>query len=182
MSILVFGMNVLPAFAPPTWLVLAFFYKRFHLSLLVVVLLGATSAVSGRVVLALLARHNFRLFLPKSSRENLDTLGKYLESHAHLTIPIVLAYAFFPIPSNFMFIAAGLSELNLTMIAVSFFIGRLISYTFWISATTKVSSTLNKVFAHYYSDPKYVIVEIVGFVMIYLLSRIRWKKLFKRGS
>ncbi len=39
LALLVFGMNIVPAFMPPTWLVLAFFYIHFELSLPIVVLI-----------------------------------------------------------------------------------------------------------------------------------------------
>jgi hypothetical protein len=51
LGVLVFGVNIVPAFMPPTWIILAFFYLRYHLNLLPTVIIGAAAATLGRVVL-----------------------------------------------------------------------------------------------------------------------------------
>ncbi len=54
--LLIFGLNVIPAFAPPTWMALAFVGFRFPgTSPLLLALVGAVAATSGRLVLARLS-------------------------------------------------------------------------------------------------------------------------------
>jgi H+/Cl- antiporter ClcA len=53
----VFGINLLPAFGPPTWAVLVFTRLHWHLNPVALVLLGALAAMAGRYLLARLARH-----------------------------------------------------------------------------------------------------------------------------
>src|SRR5689334_25331297 len=53
---LVFALNLLPAFGPPTWAVLAFIALRFPLEPVALILLGAVAATAGRNVLAQVAR------------------------------------------------------------------------------------------------------------------------------
>lgn len=48
----VFGLNLLPAYGPPTWAVSVFFRLQSNLAAVPVVLIGALAAAGGRLVLA----------------------------------------------------------------------------------------------------------------------------------
>src|SRR3989338_2339559 len=100
---LVLGLNIIPAFMPPTWTVLAFFVTKYDLLQIPVVLIGASCATLGRVVLVGISRKYFRRILSADSQENYASIGEYLNSNKHITIPLVVAYAFLPIPSNDVF-------------------------------------------------------------------------------
>src|SRR5690242_17126428 len=52
----VFGVNLLPAFGPPTWAVLVFFRLQSGLAAVPLVLVGALAAASGRLLLAVASR------------------------------------------------------------------------------------------------------------------------------
>lgn len=164
---------------PPTWIILAFFYTNFKLSLLPVVIVGAVMAMLGRVILSVLARNYLRRFLPKSYEQNYDDLGIYFQQNQKLTIPIVLTYAFLPIPSNQVFIVAGLTKLNMKLISLSFLIGRLVSYSFWISITYHFSTQLKTIFEKHFSNNLTFVLEIMGILIIIALGRITWRKILK---
>jgi hypothetical protein len=53
----VFGVNLLPAFGPPTWAVLVFFRLNSQLAAVPLVLVGAVAAASGRLLLSYGSRH-----------------------------------------------------------------------------------------------------------------------------
>lgn len=180
LGIFVFGLNIIPVFAPPTWMVLAFYFLKFHLNVIPVILIGATAAVLGRTVLYFLAKSEFKLLLPLKSRENLSDLGKYIQSREHLTLSMIAVYAFFPLPSNQTFIAAGLADISIKLIAFSFFVGRLISYSFWITASHKIIDSLEGMFERHYANTANIIVQIIGFLVIYFISTIHWKSFLKK--
>lgn len=177
---IILGMNVIPFFMPPTWIVLAFFVAKYDLNTLPVVLIGASCATLGRVILAFASQRFLRKLLPKNYQQNYASIGSYLNKHEALTIPLVLTYAFLPIPSNHVFIAAGLAKVRIKILAGSFLVGRLISYTFWVSLTQRFSDNLVDIFSKHYSKVGSVVVEIVGLLLLYLLGRIAWKKVLKR--
>jgi hypothetical protein len=52
----VFGVNLLPAFGPPTWALLVFFSLDFNLPAVPLIVGGAMAAASGRFLLASGAR------------------------------------------------------------------------------------------------------------------------------
>jgi hypothetical protein len=66
----IFGINVLPAFGPPTWAVIVFFRLNSDLDLVPLVLGGAVAAASGRLVLA----HGARLLRGRFSAERRASL------------------------------------------------------------------------------------------------------------
>src|SRR2546426_6986665 len=52
LAAVVFGVNLLPAFGPPTWAVLVFFRLNSDLAAVPLVLGGALAAAAGRLLLA----------------------------------------------------------------------------------------------------------------------------------
>lgn len=179
---IVLGLNIIPAFMPPTWTVLAFFVTKYNLQLLPVVLIGATCATLGRVILAAISGRYFRKLLPQDSQANYASIGEYLNRRQHITIPLFLAYAFLPIPSNHVFIAAGLAKVRIKLLAVSFFVGRLISYTFWVSLTEKLSDNFLEIFGKHFSKTNAIMIQVLGLVVLYLIGKVAWNKIFKKIS
>lgn len=180
LAIVIFSMNVWPALMPPTWIVLAYVYLHYHLLLVPTIIIGAVFATLGRVALYYLAKHHLHYFFTKKSKKNLNSLSSYLNARKNITIPFLITYAFIPIPSNQIYIAAGIGGLDIKVMALSFFVGRLISYTFWILTTRAVSDNLQGIFSHHLSKTGSILVDIGGFILLYGLSMLDWKKLMKR--
>ncbi len=181
LAAVVFGMNLVPAFMPATWMVLAFFFLKFHLQLWLVVMIGATMATGGRVGLYFLSKVYFSQLLSLKGKRNYQALGNYLVKKRKLTVILVLTYAFLPIPSNQVFIAAGLAEINIKIIALAFFVGRLVSYTFWVSLASGLASDMTGIVGGYHGNLSKMLLQGAGLGIIYLISRIDWlKRLPKR--
>jgi hypothetical protein len=53
------------------------------------------------------------------------------------------------------------------------------SYSFWVWGSYKVADRLEDVFANQYSRMGGLIVDIAGFFLLYLLTKINWKKILK---
>lgn len=176
---LIFFMNVVPAFMPPTWIVLAFFYIVFHLAFIPTVIIGAVCATLGRVILAQLSRNYLRGFLPKKLLKNYETLGKFFERNQKFTVPVILTYAFFPVSSNQVYIIAGLSKISLRIIAFSFLVGRLFSYSLWVHLSYHFSTDLGNLFANHVENYGSLIGEILGILFVFVIGFINWKKVLK---
>ena len=135
--LVVFFLNVIPAFAPPTWMVFSFLGFRFpsHMGW-TFALAGAFGAAVGRLVLGKLSRLVVRNhWLGEAARQNVDSFKLDLEKRPKLTFGLFLFYAFTPLPSNYLFIAYGLTTMPLVRLVVPFFIGRFVSYTFWVKSS-----------------------------------------------
>jgi len=177
--LLIFLINVIPAFMPPTWVVLAFIYVQYHTAFLPTLVLGVIAATSGRVVLALIARVWFRRFFPERFLANYEHLGNYLKKNQKLTIPVVLGYAFSPLSSNSLFIVAGLSGLRISVVAFSFFIGRIFTYAFWITTSRHLATRLDRIFAGSFSSVEALLNVAVSLLIILIIGHINWHKFLK---
>lgn len=176
---LVYLLNVVPAFAPPTWVALSVIgFHRPGVSVPLLALLGACAATLGRLTLAKLARAivRGRLFDDRK-RRNVDAIKATLESHRTVTWGVFLLYAFTPFPSNFLFIAYGLTSLPLIRVAVPFFAGRCLSYGFWIfSASTASRHFLGRPEApETYLGVWFVATQCLFLALLYLFARIDWQ-------
>ena len=179
--ILVF--NLAPAFTPPTWMLLSYIQITYHPHFLALALTGAVAATMGRLLLAKLANVIGRdRFLSQRAINNLNVLKEKMQEHKGLTFSIFLFYAFSPLPSNQLFLAYGLTELDLSLIALPFFIGRLTSYLFWIVTASTVAHTLaSKVLlSGGFIKSYFLIVQALTLVLVYLFTRIDWRVLFEK--
>jgi uncharacterized membrane protein YdjX (TVP38/TMEM64 family) len=176
----VFALNVIPAFAPPTWMALSWVgFSRPLGNPFVVAVIGALGATAGRIILAKLARVIRRYWIGAAMRENIDVIKESLERHRTLTFSGMLLYAFGPLPSNYLFIAYGLTELPLWLAAVPFFIGRCASYSFFVFTASEVSQRLavEATEAQPYFGVYFVISQILLLAVVVVLARIDWRHL-----
>lgn len=179
LGVLIFVINVFPVLMPPTWTILAFYYINFHPPLLPTIIVGATAATLGRITLYYISKNNFRGFFSKKSLGNYDALGTFFKKKQKLSIPLFLTYAFFPISSNYVYIAAGLARIDIKILAASFFVGRLISYSFWVTASHIVTNRVEDIFSSHVSNVTVIIFEILGLIIVYYIGKVNWKKILK---
>jgi uncharacterized membrane protein YdjX (TVP38/TMEM64 family) len=181
--LVVLVLNLVPAFAPPTWMVFSTVGFRFpdHVGW-TFALVGALAAALGRSALAKMAHGVVRnRWMSDVSRENVDSLKGSMEKHPKLTFGLFLFYAFTPLPSNFVFIAYGLTTMHLARLAIPFFLGRFVSYAFWTLSAAAVSRRFD------FDDGKTLSYFSVYFVLtqsallgtVYLFTRLDWKMLLR---
>lgn len=173
-----FVINVIPAFMPATWAVLAFFYVHYHLPLLLVTVGGAVCSSLGRLVLALITRRWGRKLVPAKQQTEIDALGTWLEQRPAWQIPLaVFLFSLVGvIPSNQLFIAAGLTTTRLGPVVLGFFGGRVVSYTVAAVATSKVTYSLDSLLRHAWSSPSAWLIQLVSLAAIIVFTRIPWSK------
>jgi len=179
--LVVFFLNVIPAFAPPTWMVFSFLGFRFpsHMGW-TFALVGAFAAAMGRLVLGKLSRKVVRNhWLSEAARQNVDSFKVDLEKRPKLTFGLFLFYAFTPLPSNYLFIAYGLTTMPLVRLAIPFFLGRFISYSFWTMSAAAVSRKLEleETEALAYFGIYFVLTQIALLAVVYSFTRFDWKLL-----
>ncbi len=178
----VFINNIIPVFAPPTWMVLSAVAVYFKLdSVLLLVLIGAAAATCGRLILAVFSRNIIRSkFLSERSKNNIDDLKRHLEKRKALTFGIFLFYAFSPLPSSQLFIAYGLTKMPFKLVAIPFFIGRIASYSFLSLTSLKISEHLamSLLKTGSFFSAYFIISQLVFFVLIYWFVKIDWHLLF----
>ena len=180
--VVVFVLNVLPAFAPPTWTTMSFIGLAIpNIDVLLLASAAAMAATCGRIVLAKLSRQIVRQrLLTEQSRRNVDAIKIAIENQRAMTIGTFLGYSLSPLPSNYLFIAYGLTSLPITFLAVPFFVGRLLSYAFWMRTASTVGDWLDWDwfdFAPYFLA-YFLLSQLLLIPVIYAFTRIDWHALF----
>jgi uncharacterized membrane protein YdjX (TVP38/TMEM64 family) len=175
----VYVLNTIPAFAPPTWMVLSMIgFNQPQFNPLVLALIAAVAATSGRITLSGLSHTMIRnRLLNASTRENIDVLKDALEHRKHQTVSVLLFYSFTPLPSNYLFIAYGLTTLPIRLIAVPFFIGRIVSYAAWTYLGQEAYRNLdiNAGLVGNYLGAYFILTQIGFLLLVYLMARIDWR-------
>lgn len=170
-------INVVPAFMPPTWSVLAIFHVTAAPPLLLLTVGGAGASALGRAGLTLLC-HRFRGRLPERDRRNAEALSAFLDRHRRWRDLIVFGYCLGPFPSNPLFIAAGVGHMPLLPIALAFFISRAIADTFWVWTAGRVSQNLGGLFLHQLTSWQAIVAQVAALAGVVLLLRLPWARWF----
>jgi hypothetical protein len=179
--LLILGVNLLPAFGPPTWAVLVLCVFNFDLEPLVLVPTGAIAAASGRFLLATGARR-FRSRLRRERIASLAAARDFLvHSRARAGAALGL-YALSPVPSAQLFIAAGLLAAPLVPLTLAFFGGRLISYSMYVGAATAANEGLGSILEDSLTSPVGVALQLAMLGGLVALLRIDWAAVIVRGG
>ena len=147
-------------------------------------IVAAIAATSGRIVLAKFSRALVRRrLLSEEARRNVDAIRTGIERQPVLTFGTLLGYSLSPLPSNYLFIAYGLTSLPIAFLSLPFFVGRLASYAFWMRTASTVGDWLDvdwfesaPYFVAYYLSSQLLLVPV-----IYAFTRIDWGTLFGEG-
>ena len=179
---LIFGLNIIPAFAPPTWMALAFVAFQFpDLNPVLLALVGAVAATLGRLSLAKLSHLLLReKLLNERHRANIDVIKIRLEKRTTFTLSLFLFYAFSPLPSNFLFIAYGLTGLSVLRVALPFFIGRSVSYAFFIMGGAAAGRRwpVDSFESAFYASGWFIATQFLLLGALYAFAHVDWKALF----
>jgi hypothetical protein len=176
---LVFVVNLMPAFGPPTWIVLAFMKIRYDVPSAALVLVGATSSATGRYALARGARA-LRRHLPHERRENLELLGKRLEAEPASAAGMLGVFLVSPLPSAQLFIAAGLADVRLGRLTAVFFAGRLVTYSVYVAGTVVAVDHFGDVITHGIYSPLGIALQVLMLAGLVLLVRVDWAAVLDR--
>jgi membrane protein YqaA with SNARE-associated domain len=175
----IFAINLLPAFGPPTWAVLVFFRLNSDLPAVPLILLGALAAASGRLVLAATTRH-FRSRFSAKRRENLEAAEELLVGSRAKAAAGLGLFALSPVPSAQLFVAAGLLTVPLIPLTAAFFVGRLVSYTIYVTAASAAKESLGDVLSDVVGSPLGIALQVVMLAGLVLLLRVDWAARLRR--
>lgn len=169
----VFAVNLLPAFGPPTWAVLVFLRLNLGLAAVPLVICGAVAAAAGRLTLALAARA-LRTRLPAKRVAGLDALREELSRRRGAAFGGLALFALSPLPSAQLFIAAGITGVRLLPLTLAFFTGRLVSYALYVGAATAAERSLGPLLADSLRSPASIALQVAMLAGLVALVRFDW--------
>ncbi|MEC3953734.1 GAF domain-containing protein [Nocardia sp. CDC153] len=143
----------------------------WHLNPVAVVVGAALSAGAGRFLLATAAGW-LRAHLNSRRQASLQAVDEYLNRSRRRSVSEFAVFVPAPLPSAQMFEAAGLMGLRLVPITVAFVIGRLVSFSVYIGATTVVEQSLSSVLLDSVTSVYGVSAQIALLAMVVVLARV----------
>ena len=181
--LVIFGFNLVPAFAPPTWSALVFFNFRYDLNPILLIFFGIIAAVAGRAGLFELFR-KFRKFLPNGYLANMAKLGHYLEESKSRFIGLLALFFVSPLSSAQLFEAAALmNRMRLKPLLLAFATGRLFSYSFYVFGSSQLKSTsIGQIIEDQITSPVAILIQVLMILGVIALGNIDWKHLGKGSS
>ena len=172
----ILGVNLLPAFGPPTWALIVFFRLNADLALVPLVLGGAVAAASGRLALA----HGARRLRGRFSAERIASLTaaqRALTADRRRASGGLALFAVSPIPSAQLFVAAGLLAVPLLPLTAAFFAGRLVSYSLYAGGAVLAEASLRGTLTDAFRSPLGIALQVVMLLALVALIRVDWMRL-----
>ena len=175
LGLLVFGVNLLPAFGPPTWSLLVFARLRWHFDPVLLVSLGALGSSAGRLLLGLGFR-KLRFHFPARYRANLESLEARLVERRGRTVALAALFVLSPLPSAQLFCAAGLLDLRIVPLTLAFFVGRLVTYSIYVAAAVVVDAKLGSILSQVWGSPWSIALQVLLLLALALLPLVPWRQ------
>ncbi len=174
--IIIFVLSIIPILTPPTWIVVVSAYSLHdQLNPILLSVIGATAAITGRLILLQLSTIGRRA-INDHRKSSLEKLRKYLEKTRYGYLIGTLIFALLPLPSNMLFISYGLINAKSISIVVGFWIGRFLAYIIMIYVSQYFFNSFTEILN---SDIQTLLVlNIVGIVMTVFMLLIDWNILF----
>jgi uncharacterized membrane protein YdjX (TVP38/TMEM64 family) len=89
-------------------------------------------------------------------------------------------FALSPVPSAQLFVAAGLLTVPLLPLTAAFFVGRLVSYTIYVTAASAARGSLGDVLGDALGSPLGIALQVALLAGLVLLLRFDWAGLLAR--
>ena len=180
-ALVVLGVNVLPAFGPPTWALLVLFHLHWHLAPVPLIVVGALSAASGRLLLAA-ATARLQGRLSETRRARIARLGATVQQHKTSAVAGLALFALSPVPSGQLFVAAGLLRLRIRPLTLAFFAGRVVSYSLYLTAAQVAERSFGDVVLASMRSPLALGLQAAFLATVTALPLVDWSALRKRGA
>ncbi len=174
----VFVLNVLPAFAPPTWMVLSFVGLRYaDANVWLIAGIAASAATAGRMLLARCAhRIADSRWVGAGLRDNLSVVAETIGRRRAASALSFLLFAFSPLPSNALFLAYGLTRAPLWLLALPFFVGRFVSYAAAFAGGVAAGRWFEPESLGAGSWLYFVITQLAVLGTVWAFTRIDWRR------
>ncbi len=168
-------INVVPALAPPSWLVLSLYkINNPGQDVLTIALVGVIGSVLGRYVMYKYSSV-FGNFLPAKYSRNIHMFKNVIDGGNFGPFMTSLLFSLGPLPSNFLFISSGMSGVKLPPLLAGFALGRFASYTFFVFAAFHALR-----FFSFLGIDLTLASDLIGILATVTVVLIDWKKFLKR--
>jgi membrane protein YqaA with SNARE-associated domain len=178
---IVFAVNLLPAFGPPTSAILVAVTLNYDLAAVPLILTGAVAAAGGRYLLANGARR-IRPRLSVKRLANLAAAEHYITKNRGRTGVGLALFALSPVPSGQLFTAAGLMRVPLLPLTAAFFAGRLVSYAIYVTGASAIKHSFGDELIDSLTSPIGIAAQVIALVALVAFLRLDWVHILAPGA
>lgn len=173
---IVLGVNLMPAFGPPTWSIIVFYGFNTDMPVWAIVPVAAIGAALGRFLLAC----GFRFIGQRVSdrtKRNVAAARALFERNARNGLLALALFALSPVPSAQLFEAAGLARVRLASFTLAFFVGRVVSYSVYALTAKGIQKLpLGQVLTEHLTSPLGVLLQLFMIAALVGLTQIDWAR------
>ncbi len=170
--------NALPAFAPSTWMVIAYFDITHHLPYPIVLAIAILGSSLGRIILAkstgfIVSKvNNFQI------NRNMDFFKK-INNNFKYGGPLIFSIIFFafPTPSNWLFMAIGKNNKLLAQVTIGHALGRIINYTMAVFLARASLEKASELLSAGIFSLQNIILELFGLIFLLVTIFVDWESL-----
>ena len=179
-GLLVFAINLLPAFAPPIWIIIVYYQINFNYNIFALIAVAVLTASTGRYLLGFIF-FKFRRLLKVEYIQNLDETKLMLDNGRGKKLSFYALLFFSPLPSAQLFELAGLIGTNLKRVTLAFALGRCFTYTIYsVGAHTLKKSNLGQIIVDNIKSPWGIAIQVISIlILIALAKKPPWKINYK---
>jgi membrane protein YqaA with SNARE-associated domain len=176
--LVIFALNALPAFAPPTWMILSYFGLHYpNANPWIAAGVAAVAASGGRAVLAQFARFIVGSgFVSHQMRDSLSEAAQAIARRRSTSALGFLLFAFSPLPSNVLFLAYGLMCAPLWLLVGPFFVGRFVSYAIAFLGASALAQHFELELSFSDSLLYFVATQLGMLVFVYGFAKVDWRR------
>jgi hypothetical protein len=120
--------------------------------------------------------------MPARLKNNLEDARTLIERRRVGAIALFGIFVVSPLPSAQLFLAAGLLDLPLGLLTVAFFIGRLVSYSIYVSLATLADRHFGDVLGRIFGSPWSIALQVALLAAVCVLPFVNWRRLLDRSS
>lgn len=112
-------------------------------------------------------------------RENLEDAQRLIQRKRVGVLALFAIFVVSPLPSAQLFLAAVLLDLPLGPLTFAFILGRLVSYSIYVSIATVADQQLGGVLRNAFGSVWSIVAQVVLLIVVCLLPLIRWRRFAK---
>jgi hypothetical protein len=172
------GVDTIPIFAPPAWILLVILLVKFHLNPWLTVILGVTGSTIGRYILTLYIPKVSSSIVNRREDANLRYIGGKLGRAKWSSAIFVFLYTLTPLSTTALFTAAAMARIRAWHIFVPFFLGRLINDGVLVFSGKYASANLSNLFTGEINW-KTLTTLIAGLLVIGAFVFVDWRQLLE---
>jgi uncharacterized membrane protein YdjX (TVP38/TMEM64 family) len=169
-------IDTIPFIGPPAWIVMVYFQMHYGLNMWWVLVGGVLGSTIGRYLLTLYVPWLTSKAVNQKKDDDLTFLGEKLNRKGWRLQMVVFLYTLIPVPTTPLFMALGMSKVNVLKVMPAFLVGKFISDTYMVYtgkiAAENVSQMMNGFFTW-----KVFAASLVCIVFLGAMLFIDWKTL-----